>query len=59
MPDSFGGASVAHRRQMAAYRAVLVQAFPGRRVDVALLYTSGPKFLLGAEKDMEGLLPLD
>lgn len=59
VPDSFGGASVAHRRQMAAYRAVLAQAFPGRRVDVALLYTSGPKFLLGAEKDMEGLLPLD
>jgi ATP-dependent helicase/nuclease subunit A len=59
VPGSFAAASVAHRRQMAAYRAVLAQAFPGRRVDVALLYTSGPKFLLGAAKDMEGLLPLD
>ncbi|PZU45777.1 MAG: double-strand break repair helicase AddA [Sphingomonas sp.] len=59
VPASFAEAPPAHRRQMAAYRAVLAQAFPGHRIDVALLYTSGPNFLLGAEKDMAGLLPLE
>jgi ATP-dependent helicase/nuclease subunit A len=44
---------------MAAYAAVLTRAFPGKRVEAALLYTAGPKFLLLAEKDMAGLLPLD
>jgi ATP-dependent helicase/nuclease subunit A len=32
----------AHLRQMAAYVAALEVIFPGRRVDAALLYTSGP-----------------
>lgn len=32
-------------RQMAAYRAVLRAAFPGRRVEAALLFTAGPRLL--------------
>ncbi|WP_199553321.1 double-strand break repair helicase AddA [Sandaracinobacteroides hominis] len=48
-----------HRRQMAAYTAVLQRAFPGRSVEAALLYTAGPKFLLLPPKLMEGLLPLE
>lgn len=36
----------AHLRQMAAYRAVLAAAFPGHRVEAALLYTAGPKLHL-------------
>lgn len=48
-----------HRRQMAAYTAVLARAFPGRRVEAALLYTAGPKFILLPPKLMDGLLPLD
>jgi ATP-dependent helicase/nuclease subunit A len=48
-----------HLRQMAAYAAVLGQAFPGRRIEAALLYTAAPKFLLLGHKDMAGLLPLD
>lgn len=32
-----------HLRQMAAYRAVLAAAFPGRRIEAALLYTAGPR----------------
>lgn len=35
----------AHLRQMAAYAAALEAIFPARRVDVALLYTSGPALL--------------
>jgi ATP-dependent helicase/nuclease subunit A len=59
VPASAGEAPVPHRRQMAAYRAVLAQAFPGRRIDAALLYTAAPKFLLLEDKHMESLLPLD
>lgn len=59
VPESAGQAPVAHLRQMAAYREVLRRAFPSRRVEAALLYTSAPKFLLLAEKHMEGLLALE
>jgi ATP-dependent helicase/nuclease subunit A len=59
VPDTAAGVALPHRRQMAAYAAVLARAFPGKRVEAALLYTAGPKFLLLAEKDMAGLLPLD
>ncbi len=59
IPATAADAALPHRRQMAAYAAVLARAFPGRRVEAALLYTAAPKFLLLGEKDMEGLLPLD
>lgn len=59
VPASTADVSLPHRRQMAAYSAVLARAFPGKHVEAALLYTAGPKFLLLAEKDMAGLLPLD
>ena len=59
VPGAAAEVALPHRRQMAAYAAVLARAFPGRRVEAALLYTAGPKFLLLADKDMEGLLPLD
>ncbi len=59
VPANAAEAPVAHRRQMAAYAAVLARAFPGRRVEAALLYTAAPKFLLLDEKDMAGLLPLE
>lgn len=36
----------AHRRQMAAYAAALNVIFPDRRIDAALLYTSGPRLIL-------------
>lgn len=35
-----------HLRQMAAYAAALRAIFPGRTVDAALLYTSGPRLIL-------------
>ncbi|SNT08548.1 DNA helicase/exodeoxyribonuclease V, subunit A [Sphingomonas laterariae] len=35
-----------HLRQMAAYAAALEVIFPGRTVDVALLYTAGPSLIV-------------
>lgn len=41
-PASPEEAPAAHLRQMAAYSAALRTIFPGRNVEAALLYTSGP-----------------
>ncbi len=35
-----------HRRQLAIYRDALAVIFPGRKVETALLYTAGPKFIV-------------
>lgn len=35
-----------HLAQMAAYRAALAVIFPGRTVEVALLYTAGPRLIV-------------
>jgi ATP-dependent helicase/nuclease subunit A len=59
VPASPDAVPMPHRRQMAAYAAVLRQAFPGRRVEAALLFTSAPKFLLLPGKMLEGALALD
>jgi len=40
-----GQVSVAILRQMAAYVAALEVAYPGRRVEAALLYTTGPHLI--------------
>ncbi|HEY1146582.1 MAG TPA: PD-(D/E)XK nuclease family protein, partial [Allosphingosinicella sp.] len=42
VPDAPERVPVPHLRQMAAYVAALGVIFPGRRIDAALLYTSGP-----------------
>ena len=38
----------AHRRQMEAYVEALRVIFPGRTVEAALLYTSGPSLIVFA-----------
>ena len=35
-----------HLRQMAAYAAALAVIFPGRTIEAALLYTSGPRLVV-------------
>ena len=45
VPASPQGIPPAHLRQMAAYVAALEVIFPGRRIEAALLYTSGPKIM--------------
>jgi ATP-dependent helicase/nuclease subunit A len=42
VPATSGEISTPHLRQMAAYVAALEVIFPGRSVEAALLYTSGP-----------------
>jgi ATP-dependent helicase/nuclease subunit A len=42
VPASPAGIPLAHLRQMAAYFAALEVIFPGREIEAALLYTSGP-----------------
>ena len=44
-PASLEAVPVAILRQMAAYAAALEVAFPGRRVEVALLYTHEPRLI--------------
>jgi ATP-dependent helicase/nuclease subunit A len=46
-----------HLRQMAAYRAVLRAAFPGKRVEAALVYTAGPKLLLLPDEILDAHWP--
>ncbi len=45
IPESAAGVPQAHRVQMAAYAAVLGQAFPGRSIEPLLLYTAGPRLI--------------
>jgi ATP-dependent helicase/nuclease subunit A len=42
---------------MAAYRAVLRAAFPGKRVEAALVYTAGPKLLLLPDEILDAHWP--
>jgi ATP-dependent helicase/nuclease subunit A len=45
VPGEAASAPEHHLRQMAAYVAALEAVFPGRRIEAALLYTSGPRLL--------------
>ena len=45
VPANEAAIPAAHRRQMLAYTAALKAIFPGRTVEAALLYTSGPKMI--------------
>ncbi|APZ99314.1 double-strand break repair helicase AddA [Sphingopyxis sp. QXT-31] len=45
VPDTAADVAPAYLRQMAAYRDALAVIFPGRRIDAALLYTAGPKWV--------------
>jgi len=44
-PATVEGVAPLYLRQMAAYRAVLRQAFPGRAVDCALVWTHGARVM--------------
>ncbi|API60742.1 double-strand break repair helicase AddA [Tardibacter chloracetimidivorans] len=51
VPAGLAEVPVYHLRQMAAYVAALETVFPGRLVEAALLYTSGPR-LIRLEEDV-------
>ena len=68
VPSDIAGVPQHHLAQMGAYAAALATIFPGRRIDAALLYTSGPKLIelpqallaahkpgFSAEEQMQGI----
>ena len=58
-PEEPADVPAIYLRQMAAYRALLADIYPGRTIDCALLWTVGPRWMaLGAaalEQGMKGL----
>jgi ATP-dependent helicase/nuclease subunit A len=59
VPGGAADVPMPYKRQMQAYVAVLRQAFPGRTIEAALLYTAAAKFILLDPKELDGLSPLD
>lgn len=57
IPQSVEYVPADYYRQMAAYRALLRQAFSGRRVEAALVYTHGPKLFLLPDKLLDRHAP--
>ena len=57
VPASADAVPVPYVRQMAAYRAVLARAFPGRTLQAGLLYTAAPKLILLPAKQMDAHWP--
>ena len=55
-PDRIEDADPAYVTQMAVYAAVLRAAFPGRRVEAALVWTDGPKLMPVPENLMAAAL---
>ena len=45
VPASAADVPPSHRRQMSAYGQALAVIFPGHRIDLALLYTEGPRLI--------------
>lgn len=58
VPQAADAVPVAYLRQMAAYRAVLMQALPGRSVRAWLVYTTGPRILELPPDLLEGHHPV-
>ena len=44
-PEDAAGVPEVYIRQMAAYRALLSEIYPGRRIDCYLLWTEGPRLM--------------
>ena len=56
-PRSAAEAPPAYLRQMAAYRALLAEVFPGRRIDCYLLWTEGPELMQLSPAQLEDHAP--
>ncbi len=57
VPADTAGVPDTHKRQMAAYVAVLRGVFPRHEVRAALLYTSGPRLIALSAADLEAHKP--
>ena len=56
-PASAEAVPILYLRQMAAYRAVLREVFPGRVVDCALVWTTGARVMLLPESLLDRHAP--
>jgi len=56
-PGEVGQVAPLHLRQMAAYRALLRAAFPGRRVECALVWTYGARVMALPDGMLDGHAP--
>ncbi|MDH3236207.1 MAG: PD-(D/E)XK nuclease family protein, partial [Alphaproteobacteria bacterium] len=56
-PVEIGAVAPVYLRQMAAYRAVLRQVYPGRPVRAALLWTDGPRLMMLPDSVLDGHAP--
>ena len=52
VPSDAGAVPDSHRRQMAAYGAALRVIFPERTIELALLYTAGPRLIALSLEDV-------
>lgn len=57
VPAALDSVPIPYIRQMAAYRAVLNRAFPGRSIEAGLLYTAAPKLILLPAKLLDAHWP--
>ena len=56
-PDSADGVALAYRRQLALYRALLQQIYPGRTVRAFLLWTAAPTLMEIAAETLDKSMP--
>jgi ATP-dependent helicase/nuclease subunit A len=59
VPETAEAVHPAHRRQMAAYHAVVARAFPDHVVEAGLLFTAAPKLVLLRPQMLVDALRLD
>ncbi len=56
-PDSTDGVALAYRRQLALYRALLQQIYPGRMVRAFLLWTAAPRLMEISPETLDKSMP--
>lgn len=56
-PDDPAGVPEIYLRQMAAYRSLLAEIYPGRRIDCFLLWTEGPRLMQLAPEQLADHAP--
>jgi ATP-dependent helicase/nuclease subunit A len=56
-PEQAAGVALAYRRQLALYRALLAEIYPGRRVRAFLLWTAAPRLMEIEAKTLDASMP--
>ena len=56
-PDSAAGVALAYRRQLALYRSLLQQIYPGRTVRAFLLWTAAPRLMEISAETLDKSMP--